>query len=37
VCEDGSVENYLRGVADDGEIFNLAFNIMDDFSWSEFA
>jgi hypothetical protein len=29
VCEDGSVDNYLRGITDEGEIFNFAFNIMD--------
>jgi uncharacterized protein len=37
VCEDGSVDNYLRGITDEGEIFNFAFNMMSDYSWSEFA
>lgn len=37
LCEDGSGENYLRGVGSKGEVFNFAKNIVKGFESKEFA
>ena len=37
LCEDGPIENYLRGVTPDGEIFNFALNAIERRMGEEFA
>lgn len=37
LCEDGSIDNYMRGLTRDGRIFDFAKNLVPGFERSEFA
>ena len=34
LCEDGGGDQYMRGVTLDGEIFDFALNIQNDYEWA---
>ena len=34
LCEDGDGDQYMRGVTLDGEIFDFALNLQNDYEWA---